>query len=293
MTVAEVIGTSLSGIPYNGPDIGGFSGDPTAELYLRWFQMAALLPFFRTHSALTTSRREPWLFGEAYTSIIRQFLALRYRLLPYIYTLAWQASQRGQPLVKPLFWHHPGRSELWDVDDAFLLGDVLLVAPVVEPGQAQRAVTLPPGGWYNFWDDQFFQGPGEAEMETPLERLPVWVCAGCLLPTEAEGQLTLHLYAPPAARSAKDLPAYDAGLLYSDAGDGYGDWRVDRFYVALQAGQVWINRQSEGQYPHPDSEIILQLHGAQAKQGWVDGRPLTVENNRLTCGMFDQIKIGL
>ena len=126
-TVVTVLGAGLSGQPYMGPDIGGFMGDPSAELYLRWLQLSAFLPFFRTHSALGTARREPWVFGEPFTGIVRQFLRLRYRMLPYLYTLAWQSSQKGFPLVRPLFWAEPENRELWEAGDSFLLGDQLLV----------------------------------------------------------------------------------------------------------------------------------------------------------------------
>lgn len=94
-TVPTVIGLGLSGVPYTGPDVGGFSGTPSAELYLRWLQLAAFLPFFRTHSAKLTLHREPWCFGEDALRIAREVLRLRYRLLPYLYTLAWQASRTG------------------------------------------------------------------------------------------------------------------------------------------------------------------------------------------------------
>ncbi len=104
MTVRTVLGLSLSGIPFTGPDIGGFSGAPSPELFTRWFQMAAFMPFFRNHAAVGTPPREPWRFGEPYLEIARNFLQLRLHLDPYFYTLAWLAHTRGQPLVRPLFW---------------------------------------------------------------------------------------------------------------------------------------------------------------------------------------------
>ncbi|MGQ0569990.1 MAG: TIM-barrel domain-containing protein, partial [Armatimonadota bacterium] len=133
-TVATVLGLGLCGIPLTGPDVGGFSGSPSAELYVRWLQLAAFLPFFRTHSAKFTPRREPWHFGEPSLGIAREVLKNRYRLLPYLYTLAWEASQTGHPLVRPLFWPDAQDPDLWGVQDAFLLGDALLIAPVLEEG---------------------------------------------------------------------------------------------------------------------------------------------------------------
>ncbi|UCF62586.1 MAG: alpha-glucosidase, partial [Anaerolineaceae bacterium] len=163
MTVSMILNLGLSGVPFVGPDIGGFSGSPSAELFTRWFQLATFLPFFRTHSAVFTPPREPWVFGEPYLTIIRDFLGLRYKLLPYFYTLAWQSHQYGHPMVRPLFWHDVEDPNLWGIDDAFLLGKNLLVAPILEESASSRHLVLPKGNWFNFWDDTILQGPGEVE----------------------------------------------------------------------------------------------------------------------------------
>ncbi|HEY9806863.1 MAG TPA: TIM-barrel domain-containing protein [Candidatus Obscuribacterales bacterium] len=103
-TISTVVGLGLSVIPYSGPDIGGFQGNPSAELYLRLFQMASFFTFYRTHSANNVENRGPWTYGEPYLSIILQFLKLRYKMMPYFYTLAWEANQKGYPPVRPVFW---------------------------------------------------------------------------------------------------------------------------------------------------------------------------------------------
>ena len=171
LTVATVVGLGLSGIPYSGPDIGGFQGNPSAELYLRWFQMATFLTFYRSHCSNNVEYRAPWTYGEPYLSIIRQFLQLRYRLLPYFYTLAWEATQKGYPPVRPAFWSNSDDPALWGVDDAFFLGDALLVCPIFEEGAreaelatpvASRQAQLPKGRWYRFWDDGVIEGSGQA-----------------------------------------------------------------------------------------------------------------------------------
>src|SRR3990170_317969 len=154
-TIASVLGLSLSGQPYAGPDIGGVSGQPSPELFVRWFQLGSFLPFFRTHCALYLPRREPWEFGEQVLEMLREQLQLRYRLLPYWYTLAWMASQDGHPLARPLFWVEPEDQAFWEVEDAFLLGEVLLIAPVVEEGARRRSIYPPKGDWYDFWSDKF------------------------------------------------------------------------------------------------------------------------------------------
>ena len=254
-TVATLLGLGLSGHFFSGPDIGGFSGNPSAELYLRWFQMAAFMPFFRTHSAIGTARREPWVFGEPTTSIVRQFLNLRYRLLPYLYTAAWQACYQGIPPVRPIFWDAPADPALHSIGDQFLLGDSLMIAPICEEGATSRTVRLPKGEWFNFWDDTLYQGPAEIQMDAPLERIPILVRAGAILPMETEGRLTLHLYPPSAGTFLSQL--------YTDAGDGYGDWRLDIFEMTRENNTVRITRSGQGQYPFPYSEIAVTLHGPQ------------------------------
>ncbi len=282
-TIATVLGLGLSGVAYTGSDIGGFSGAPSAELYLRWLQMAAFMPFFRTHSALDTPRREPWVFGEPYLGIVREFLHLRQRLVPYLYTLCWEAAQTGAPLVRPLFWSDQEEEALWDVEEVFLLGDDLLVAPVLEPGATAREVTLPGGGWYSFWDDECLQGPGHVECAAPLTRIPVLVRAGGVLPVAEGDRLILHLYAP--------LSGAGGGQLYGDAGDGYGPWRLDRFTMQGDADALAVEWETEGDFPLPYSAVEVCLHGITARQVHVDGQPLPVPGQRFAVGVFRHLRV--
>jgi alpha-glucosidase len=294
MTIATSLGLGLSGIPYTGPDIGGFSGDPPAELFLRWFQMAAFMPFFRTHAAISTNRREPWVYGEPTTSILREFMHLRQRLMPYLYTLAWQASRTGHPLLRPLFWADPSDRSLWHVEDAFLLGDALLIAPVLAAEQDQRELRLPTGHWYSLWDDTVYQGPATVTLPVKLERIPVLVRAGSVLPMADESILGLHIYSPDANTEPRLLQHW----LYSDAGEGYGAHRIDRFQVANAALRqpapdatapgpaVEVRWQSEGDYPFPYQAVDLTLHGfsipktAGPPKIWINDLPVAVPDDQ-------------
>ena len=152
-TLTTIIGLGLSGHAFSGADIGGFSGSPDAELYLRWFQMSTFFPLFRTHSSLGSKPREPWCFDELTTNVIRDFLRLRYKLLPYLYTVAWDSTRTGLPPIRPIFWDNLDIPTLWDVDDEFFLGENLLIAPVLTKGAHSRKIILPPGLWYSYWDE--------------------------------------------------------------------------------------------------------------------------------------------
>ncbi len=253
VTPVTLMGLGLSGIPYSGPDIGGFQGNPSAELYLRWFQMATFVPFYRSHCSNNVEYRAPWTYGEPYLSIIRHFLQLRYQLMPYFYTLAWEAAQKGYPLIRPLFWLYPSDSDLWAIEDVFLLGNSLLVCPVVKEGGRSRQVFLPQGYWYNFWDDTLIEGGKQVNLEAPLEKIPLLAKAGSILPMEVENQYILHLY-PPRQGTQETL-------LYSDAGDGDGEGRLDRFCLVREENELELIWEQEGEYAFPYQTVTVQVHG--------------------------------
>ncbi|MBL1174234.1 TIM-barrel domain-containing protein [Pantanalinema sp. GBBB05] len=275
-TIPTVLGLGLSGIAYSGPDIGGFQGNPSAELYLRWFQMATFMPFYRSHCSNNVEYRTPWTYGEPYLSIMRNFLQLRYQLMPYFYTLAWEASQKGYPLIRPLFWYNPDQPALWSIDDAFYLGNALIIYPVFEEGGRSRLVTVPPGSWYSFWDDSVVEGMAQVKLAAPLEQMPLLVKAGSILPMVIDDDLVLHLY-PPVQGSSEDC-------IYSDAGDGYGEWRLDHFRLVRFAEGLELFWEQQGDfpclYPFPYRRIQLQVHGFQLQNLWVDGQDMTASKGQ-------------
>ncbi|WP_243029773.1 TIM-barrel domain-containing protein [Thermus altitudinis] len=265
-TLWALLGLSLSGVYFVGSDIGGFSGDPSPELYLRWFQMAAFTPFFRLHSARWTKRREPWRLGEEVLAGVRWAMGLREGLLPYLYTLAYEASHQGLPLLRPLFlaggpYRDPPHGA--SLGEAFLLGKALLVAPVLEEGARAKEVPLPPGRWYPWQGDGALEGPGWVRLPAPLDRIPLLVRGGSLLPLLQEEGLTLHLY--PGEEGAQ-------GLLYWDEGDGAGAYRLDRFRAQRVEGGFRLLWESEGDYPWPWDGIGLKLFGGRLSRVWVQGK---------------------
>jgi alpha-glucosidase len=284
--IATIIGLGLSGIPYSGPDIGGFQGNPTAELYLRWFQMTTFLPFYRTHSSTSVVPRAPWTNGKPYFSIIRQFLELRYQLLPYLYTLAWETWQTGSPIVRPLFWLDDSDPTLWDIGDAFCLGDALCVYPIARPGESDRQVYLPTGEWYNFWNNTRIAGGTTVTLKTSLKEIPLWVKAGTILPMESGSQLLLHLYLPESGEHES--------YIYSDAGDGYDAARIDRFYLIRHEKNLELTWASQGEYDFPYQTVKLQIHGASIDQAWLDDEVWRVEDGQtLHCSSFRSARFSL
>ena len=247
--------------------------------------MATFMPLFRNHSALNTPRREPWTFGEPYFSILREFLRLREQLIPYMYTLCQEAAQTGAPLIRPIFWSDDSDVSLWDADNAFLLGNDLLVAPVLRPDVTTREIVLPKGYWYSFWDDTTVQGPGRIECATPLTHIPVLVRAGSLLPLADEDRLVLNIFVPSSGSGA--------GRLYSDAGDGYGTWRLDHFTMKHDTDGIMVNWQTDGEFPLPYATVEVCLHGVIAKQAYVDGETLVTSGRQFKVGKFQQLHIDV
>jgi alpha-glucosidase len=282
-TIPSILGLGLSGHVFSGVDIGGFSGNPSAELYLRWFQMASFFPLFRTHSAVGTKRREPWVFGEPTTSIIRKFLQLRYKLIPYLYTLAWDAVKTGIPPIRPIFWDEPQNKSLWDVEDEFLVGPSLLIAPVLQEKAQTRLINFPSGCWYSLWDDQEYGGFTQFEMPVILETMPIFIKAGTLLPMEENNEISFHIY------PARD--GISTNTLYFDRGEGYGPGRVDTFQFNNSPNSIEISWNKEGEYLFPYPTIQMQVHGRKISEAWIDSERAIIHNNSFETPIFQNIRL--
>ncbi|MFB6702716.1 glycoside hydrolase family 31 protein [Streptomyces rubiginosohelvolus] len=235
-SLSLVLGLGLCGVPYSGPDVGGFDGFPSPELYLRWFQLGAYLPLFRTHSAIDAGRREPWEFGPEVLEHAREALVERERLHPYFVSLSQVARLTGAPYVRPVWWGAPGDRALRECEDAFLLGDALLVAPVLEPGVRRRAVRLPRGRWYDTATGRAYEGPGQVLVDAPLSGVPVLARAGAVIPVQgADGEPELEVWAPAPGRTG-------GGLVVRDAGDGWAEAGVERYATRWEGGRVVVER---------------------------------------------------
>src|SRR5579872_1681827 len=173
----------LSGVPYWGTDIGGFYrvAPHSNELFVRWIQLGAFCPISRAHGRVWREH-VPWAHGAEVEAICRDYLELRYRFLPYTYTLAWQAHRQGLPLMRPLVLNYPDDPRAWNQASEYLWGDDLLVVPVTREGATHWPVYLPAGTWYDFWTHQRYEGPRGLTVPAPLDRIPLFVRAGAILP---------------------------------------------------------------------------------------------------------------
>lgn len=229
-TIHQGLAYGASGVGYYGSDIGGFTGQPSPELFARWFQLASFLPFFRTHCAFQMPRREPWEWGEEVMGVLREALVRRYRLLPYWYTLAHAAARDGAPYVRPMAWADAG---LRAVDDQFLLGDDVVVAPVLCEGAATRTVVLPAGAWFHGETGQRYEG--RFDFAVGPHDVPWFVRAGAVVPTQESSDLVL-LVTPPEGSEAP------GGRLVTDAGDGWDPPHEERYDVVRSGDEILVTR---------------------------------------------------
>lgn len=194
----------LSGVSFCGPDVGGFAGTTYGDLFARWITIGAFTPFFRAHTFVNTNYSEPWAFGEEVEEISRNYINLRYRLMPYLYSVFYESSQTGMPLNRSLAMHYPHQVEVYDhrFENQFLFGPNILVAPI-KSTETITKVYLPEGQWYDLHNDKLYQGDEIVYVDCPLTRLPLFVKAGGMLTMQSlvqntseahDGVLYLHLY---------------------------------------------------------------------------------------------------
>jgi alpha-D-xyloside xylohydrolase len=216
---------SLSGIPYWTTDIGGFiignPDDPAyRELFIRWFEYGVFCPIFRLHGTRTTNQNELWSYGPEAQEILTRYDRLRYRLMPYIYSLAWKTTSEGYTPMRPLAMDFAGDTRALNTGDQFMFGPALLVNPVTEPGATKRHMYLPRGAWRDFWSGAAVDGGAAVDAVAPLERIPIYVRAGSIIPMGPE-----VMYAAEKPADPIELRVY-AGtdgdfVMYEDENDNY------------------------------------------------------------------------
>ena len=216
---------SISGVPYWTTDIGGFfSGDPATESYreifTRWFQWGAFCPIFRVHG--TNYAKEPWMFGSEVEKILTKYIKLRYRLLPYIYSVAWKITYEGYTLMRPLIMDFKDDREVLNIDDQYMFGPALMVSPVTLPKIPSRKIYLPEtsGGWYDFWTGEKIKGGQYIKRPTPLDILPIHVRAGSIVPMGPQLQYAMEKPMDPIElRIYRGADGYFT--IYEDDGETY------------------------------------------------------------------------
>jgi oligosaccharide 4-alpha-D-glucosyltransferase len=260
--VEIALSMGLQGLAYMHSDLGGFAGNyEDAELYTRWLQYGVFQPVFRTH-AQEGVPAEPVFWDEATKDIVRRYIKLRYRLLPYNYTLAWENTTKGTPMMRPLFYVDDDPA-LLDNTTTYLWGDNFLVSPVVEKGATTQKVYFPKNAcWFDFWTGKAYEGGQEAEVPVGINDIPVFVKAGAFIPMAPEMQSTkdyssthliLHYYHDDSVSSSE-------GYVYEDDGQTKnGGYELIRF-KAENGEALAIDIQSNGsKYAGKPKERTVEL----------------------------------
>jgi alpha-D-xyloside xylohydrolase len=216
---------SLSGLPYWTTDIGGFvaaNPDDSAyrELFVRWFEFGTFCPVFRVHGTRTTNQNELWSYGPDAQKTLVAYDNLRYRLMPYIYSLAWKTTSEGYTIMRPLVMDFREDIRAQNIGDQFLFGPAILVNPVTEPGATVRHLYLPAANWYDFWTGATIQGGRALDAPSPIDRMPLYVRAGSILPLGPDVE-----YAAEKSANPIEVRVYrganGAFTLYEDENDTY------------------------------------------------------------------------
>jgi len=261
LSIPMLLNLGLSGVPFCGADVGGFGGDTTPELLVRWYQLGCFYPFFRNHSNMNTARQEPWVFGDEVERLSREAVSLRYQLLRYIYSLAWYASRTGIPLMRPVFLHFQEDERTWDIDDQFMVGPFVLVAPVLEEEMRSREVYLPNSNWFDFWSDDLIKGPSRFTCDAPLDKIPMYIRGGAIIPAgrviqnsdEEQGDLLLLVY--PLGES--EFTLYEDDGISQDGPYSTTQFRVESSDKSLH---VVAGARSGSWKPAPRS-IVFEFRG--------------------------------
>ncbi len=272
----------LAGVPFTGMDIGGFTGGPSPSLYVRWMQIGSFSPYMRNHTAVNTKASEPWTYGEEAMEIIRNYINLRYRLLPYAYSNFYAATQDGLPLMRSLAIDYTDDSTIYRpvFENQYMYGRAFLVAPFTG-SESFGDVYFPAGKWYDLYTDKVFAGGQEVIFPLTMSKLPVYVRESSIIPMQSLIQhttekpsdtLLVHVYAGSAANSF---------VYYEDDGSSY-DYEKGAYYRRKiiydpDARQILFSK-AEGNYASKFKYIKLGLHGFGGGDLQLGGRAVASGN---------------
>ena len=271
----------LSGIAFAGYDVGGFVGDANSKLFARWVSIGTFSPFFRGHSMINSRDSEPWAYGEEVEQISRNYIKLRYQLLPYLYSLFHEASETGMPVQRSLAIDYTHDRKVYDgqFHNQYLLGPSLLIAPA-ESTKEFIKVYLPEGDWYTLYAGHKHTGHAEVVTECPVHRLPVFVKAGALLPLKPAAPntqvvselLMLHLYT--GKHDSTFVYYEDDGATFEYQSGTYA--RRQLAYYA--AARKLVIGTTEGTYVSPVKKLKVIWHGLEEHptEGLVQGEPVVI-----------------
>jgi alpha-glucosidase len=305
MAIPSALNLGLSGMAFNGPDVGGFLANPTVELLIRWYQACFLFPFFRNHSAWNSRPQEPWQFGPRCLACVRETIRTRYRLLPYLYQCFFNHYLSGDPVLRPLLYEYAA-AEFENLDDQYLIGANILVAPIlVAEGQGReifsegvrrqlRPLHLPPGWWFDLNTGEWTAGGRIMSYPAALEEVPLFIRDGSIIPyfngplRNAPGAMTeieLHIF-------SRQRPGKLSYYIDDQETRAYqtGCFNVAEILARVSNGEVNVTIAERGQFPVGTVDFIPVLYGCQGQwravtlsRGKSAIRSLTAQHREWVC----------
>ncbi len=273
----------LSGVAFTGMDIGGFTGNGTPSLFARWIQIGAFNPYFRNHTAVNTKSAEPWTFGEEVLEISRNYISLRYKLMPYLYSSFYEATQSGLPLMRSLAIDYTFDKNVYDgeFDTQYMFGNAFLVAPFEGDAKFGK-VYFPQGKWYNLYTGEVQTGNQQKLIEVGLHKLPVYVKQSSIIPMQSLVQstaqkptdtLTVHIYQGDVNNKF---------VYYEDDGESFA-YENGAFYkrvIAYDAASKTITfNKAEGSFASKFHSIKLVMHGFGTTSVKLNGKQTNLDDD--------------
>ncbi|KAF9915500.1 hypothetical protein BX616_006019 [Lobosporangium transversale] len=270
----------LSGIPFSGADVGGFFGNPDAELLTRWYQAGIYYPFFRAHAHLDSKRREPWLFGEPYTSQIRDAIRTRYSYLPFWYTLFHETSVDGTPIIRPMFIEFPEDEAVFALDNQYMVGNALLVKPVSKPGVTESEVYFAGNEkWFDIKSYKWEQGPGVKKVASPADKIPVYQRAGTIIPKRERPRRSSKAMEndPFTLVVALSSQGEASGRIYLDDGESYGYQQGDFILREFRVSNGKLSSHNLKTFNNKPSDFVQRIGSLRIERLVIVGeeKPLT------------------
>ncbi|CAG9860741.1 unnamed protein product [Phyllotreta striolata] len=286
-TIPSLLSFSLYGVPLMGADICGFNGNTTSSLCNRWMQLGAFYPFSRNHNTDDGNDQDPVAMGKQVVESSIKALTIRYKLLPYLYTLFHKAHVNGDTVARPLFFEYPKDLNTYNIDDQFLWGPALMIAPVLKENDTSVTTYVPQGTWYNYYTFQGFYSNGQNyTLDAPLDTIPLLIKGGHVLPMQSPGNTTrTSRLSFVELLVASDDSNYAIGQLYWDDGDSLNSFEEQQYsLITFELNGNTLRSKGEfiGTEIPPDLSTVTILGVAKA--------PMNVQINGLSLKDFEFVK---
>lgn len=280
MSLPMLMNLGISGFSFAGTDIGGFGFDTTPELLTRWYQASLFAPLYRNHSSQGTRDQEPWAFDKNTEEIIKKYIQLRYKFIPYIYDLIQKESENGLPVIRPLFLDYENDPNTYNLNEEYLAGENILVAPVVAQGEKNKKVYLPQGKWIDYWTGEEYKGKNYIIKSAPADILPIFIKKGSIIPNYENQK---YLDSGKIKELKLDIYPGDGEYIhYQDDGETYsykaGEYNLYKFNQKEYSDRIEVGLDLlRDKYENIYQKIILKINHHKIDRVMVDEKEVRFE----------------